>query len=149
MGLGTFIGVGLGLLGADKEAKGTKEAGRRARQRGREQQVFNEVAAIQAQAVGQLQAFEEERQAELLASRAIAVAAAGGSVSDVDHIIADIYGEGAYRASIALYEAETRAEQLRFQGRQAAKYGADQYEAAKDAASGIRLSALGSLFKVF
>lgn len=68
--------------------------------------------AMQSVAAGQQNAREEERKARLVASRAVAVAAAGGGgVTDptVAKIIADIDGEGSYRAGVALYRGEDEA----------------------------------------
>jgi hypothetical protein len=117
IGVGSVIGAGLSLVGGSKAAKGYEETGKRARKRGQEQQIYNEVAATQAIAVGQIAALEEERQARLIASRAIAVAAAGGAV------------------------------RLKFEGSQAAKYGADQEEMYKDQAKATRINSLASAFQ--
>ena len=141
-----LLTAGLSFIGGSKKSSGEKETGRREAERGREQKIYNEVAATQVEAIGQLGAFEEARQAELMASRAIAVAAAGGYSADIDHLIADIHGEGAYRASIVMYEAESEAERLRFEGRQAEEFGVDQLDAAKDKAKGTRINTLASLF---
>lgn len=144
--IGTAIGAGLTLVGGSKAAKGYKKTGKAARERGLEQQAYNEVAATQAIAVGQISALEEERQARLVASRAVAVAAAGGSVMDITNLLADIEGEGAYRASIAMFEAENEANRLKFEGEQAAKYGADLEDQYRDKAKATKLQALGSMF---
>jgi len=133
-------------MGASKEQKGYKDTGKRAKARGVEQAVYNEVAATQVIAVGQKAAFEETRQAELMASRAIAVAAAGGIAQDIDHLIADIYGEGAYAASLALHAAETEAERLKFEGKQAEQYGIDQEKTYRDMGKAALLKGLGSAF---
>jgi hypothetical protein len=139
------FGAVLTLAGTGKVASAQKAEGRAARSRGYEQQSFNEIAAGQMRAVGQRAALEEGRQAEIIASRAVAVAAAGGSVSDITHLIADIYGEGAYRASVALHDAETQARRLEFEGEQAAKYGEDVYDASKKKAKGTKMGGLGSV----
>lgn len=71
-----------------------------------------EERAGQEIAVAQRLALEENRKAELVASRAIAVAAAsGGGASDstVVNLVARLKGEGAYRAAAQLYEGESRA----------------------------------------
>ena len=145
MSLAVF-GTILELAGANKSAKGQERAGELALERGREQRTFNEIAASQVFAVGQREAFEDQRQAKLMASRAVAVAAAGGAVADIDHLIADIYGEGAYRASLAMHAAESEAERLRFAGAQAEQYGMEVRDESKKAARGTRLGAVGSLF---
>ena len=142
------VGAGLSLIGANKEARGYEKTGKRALERGREQKVFNASQAQKVMASGQAAAFEETRQMELMASRAVAVAAAGGSVSDIDHLLADIYGEGAYRASLVLREYEMEADSLLFEGEQAEKYGADQQEGYKGKASATRYNAFASLFNM-
>jgi hypothetical protein len=112
---------------------GARSAGK-AEQRAAEFQAQQlEQNAGQAVAASQRVAEEERRKAQLVASRALAVAAAsGGGASDVSvqNIIAEIQGEGTYRAMTALYEGEERARQLRmgaagkrFEGDIAAKSG--------------------------
>lgn len=107
------------------EMWGNLEAGRTARIHGERLRAAAEFDAWQAErqggvaiAISQRQAVEEHRQANLVASRALAVAAAsGGGVSDptIVRIIANARGEGTYRANVALYEGEARARQLRFE----------------------------------
>lgn len=106
-------------------------AGRRALVRGKTQQALNEVAAGQVVAIGQRNALEEKRQADLMVSRALAVAAAGGAAQDIDNLIADISSEGVYKANIAMYEAETRAEQLKYEGILAERVGQEELEASR------------------
>ncbi|MBL4854660.1 MAG: hypothetical protein JKY25_10540 [Robiginitomaculum sp.] len=70
--------------------------------------------AGQEVAQGQHSAQEERRQAKILASRALAVAAAGGGAADPStaRAIADIDGEGAYRAAIQLYRGRALSDKL-------------------------------------
>ena len=124
------------VLSAGAELK----AGRSAAARGRTQKVMNEVAATQVVAVGQRKALEEKRQAEIMASRAVAVAAAGGSPDDIDNLIADISSEGVYRANVAMYEAETESENLKYQGLMAEQIGKEEEKASK-------LTALSTVLK--
>lgn len=108
------------------EVMGIREQGKIARIQAERKQVYaqfneqeGEKRAGQAIAISQRQAGEERRQANYEASRALAVAAAsGGGVSDptIVRLIANVKGEGAYRASVALYEGETKARQLRLAG---------------------------------
>lgn len=75
-----------------------------------------EQRAGQEIAFAQHQGIEEKRVAGLVASRALAVAAAsGGGASDttVVNLISKVKGEGAYRAGVRLYEGESRARNLR------------------------------------
>lgn len=67
--------------------------------------------AGQDRASSQRAAMEQRRQARLLQSRALARAAATGGASDptVVNILANLEGEGEYRALTALYEGEERA----------------------------------------
>ena len=120
------IGLALAAVGAVSDYSGNKKAGKREAARGREQKIYDDIAAGQAIAIGQRRGLEATRQSKLLASRAIAVAAAGGASQDIDHLITDIEGEGIYRSSLAMFEAETQAEKLRFHGEQAEKTGRDR-----------------------
>lgn len=75
-----------------------------------------EEKAGQVLAASQRGMLQQRKQKELVASRALAVAASGGGgASDptVVNIIADIEGEGAYRESLALYQGEQEAYELR------------------------------------
>lgn len=83
--------------------------------------------AGQATAAAQRQAMEERRRAALQVSRGVAVAAAGGGATSdptVQKLLADISGEGAYRASVDLYQGEEKARQLRM-GAAAKRYEGD------------------------
>jgi hypothetical protein len=109
---GASILQGVGGLIAGRGARAAGEGERRAAEFQAQQLEQN---AGQAIAASQRNAEEERRKARLLASRALAVAAAsGGGASDVtvQNIIADIEGEGTYRAMTALYQGEEKARQL-------------------------------------
>lgn len=113
------VGVAVTMMGSQGAAKaGEAEARRGGRlkalgefeARQLEQNALTEVAAAQRAGM------EEERKAELAASRALALAAAsGGGASDptVSKIISDLAGEGSYRRAVELYEGEDRARQMR------------------------------------
>lgn len=62
-------------------------------------------------ATAQRRAMEERRQARLVSSRALSLAAAGGGADDpsVVNNLANIAGEGEYRALTALYEGNDAA----------------------------------------
>lgn len=82
--------------------------------------------AIVERATSQRDAMEQRRQARLLTSRALAVAAASGGGADdptVVNIMSDLEGEGEYRALTALYEGETEAQGLEAQARARRKEG--------------------------
>jgi len=141
------IGSAFAIGGAVLDYNANKKAGKREAARSLEQKVYNDIAAGQRVAVGQRRSHEELRQSKLKASRAVAVAAAGGASGDIDHLIADIEGEGIYRASIATFEAETEAERLRFEGEQGLKTGRDRKKFYDNKAVSSLLSAGGSLYK--
>ena len=99
--------------------------------------------ASDVQAASQRTAWSVDRQGEMMASRALAVAAAsGGGASDptVVNLMAQNAGEFAYRKAVALYEGESKAQSLR--------YGADvtEYQAGATAAS-ARAAGVANLFK--
>lgn len=148
MSLGSSI---LGKKGSDKSAEGANEAADAAIVMGQRQRVAQQFKAeqlrsqaLQSAAVAQRAGDTEERQARLLQSRALAVAAAsGGGASDptVQNLIAGIAGEGSYRRAIRLYEGEDRARTLRMQASAADYEGALAEEAGRLQAEGYRTSA--------
>ncbi len=72
--------------------------------------------AGQAQAAAQREAIDIDRQVQLNASRALAVAASsGGGASDptVVNLIAQSAADGAYRKAVALYEGDEQARAMR------------------------------------
>ena len=152
----TAFKIGFSVLGAfgsvsgsRKSAKAYRRMGDMYAQQGEEQLSYNQIAAQQTEARGQMSAMEETRLAEMTASRAVAVAAAGGHVQDIIPLLADIDGEGMYRASVAMFESETEAERLRFEGEQARKYGYMQRDYYRDLAKAEKkrgiAGAIGSL----
>lgn len=129
-----LAGTAIDIYGKAKQAKEIKK-------QGKFQQKLNEEAALREIAGGQRRAGEEKRQADLLASRALAVASASGadpSGVQITDIIADIDGEGAYRAAVAMYEGEANARSLRLSGTLA-------YESAKAKASATKLGIASSI----
>lgn len=136
-------------LGTGLQAAGAYRRGKLARLYGRLQSQQYKASAKQAVASSQRAAFEEQRRAELMASRALAVAAAGGGGADdptVTKIIADINGEGAYRAAVAMYEGEEAAKKLRFEAAQAEYLGEQEYKASKMSVVDTVLRGGGSLY---
>lgn len=133
---------------------GLMEQGKTARIRGEQARQAGEFAAWQAErqgataiAIGQRQAIEENRQATLVASRALAVAAAsGGGVSDptMVRMISSARGEGAYRANVALYEGEAKARQMKFEAITGRTAGYNAESEGYAAQQGYNLAALGS-----
>lgn len=116
-----YVGTILGAAGSIRSAKAARKQGRQILALRNEQAVDLERQAIEVKAIAQRQAIDDQEKAELLISRAQAVAAAsGGSATDqtVLDVMSDIEGEGAYRAAMAMYQGEREAETLR----QEAKY---------------------------
>lgn len=98
---GTLVEAAGTISGARSEAKQLKS-----------QAAQLEANAGLERASSQREAIEQRRQSRLAQSRALALAAAsGGGASDptVTNIIADLEGEGEYRALSSLYEGNERA----------------------------------------
>lgn len=105
----------IGGLVAGNAAKNAGEATRNADYFKAEQLTQNAGNVV---AAGQRTAAEQRLQADLMVSRAIAVAgASGGDVSSpgVTKIITDIAGRGAYNAAMSMYNAEDEARTMRLQ----------------------------------
>lgn len=127
---GTALSAGSTILGANSEAKQYRSAAAQL-----------EVQAGAQRAMSQREAMEQRRQARLTSSRGLAVAAASGAGADdptVVNLLADIEGEGEYRALTALYNGE---EQARADESQAAAYR----KAAKNAKTAGLLKAGGTI----
>ena len=119
--------------GANAAAKGAKHAAKRQATATRFQATQLRINAGQQVAAGQAAAFEQERQARLVASRQIALAAASGagaSDSTVANLISRTAKEGSYRAAVALYQGEDAARQMRMAA------AGKEYEAEAGIASG-------------
>lgn len=139
------------------QAFGNVEAGRTARAAGEMAKMRADFVAWQAEeqgktviAAGQRQALEEKRKADLLVSRAKAIAASsGGGVSDptIVNLLARTKGEGVYRASVALYEGEAKARQLRFQAAAARLSGSEAVVEGLSSQMGHTLAATGDILR--
>lgn len=150
--LGWLYGVGTAF-----DVMGQLQSGRMARIAGERQQVAAEFSAWarehqagQVIAIAQRQAMEEQRQGEMQASRALAVAAAsGGGVSDptIMNLLANIKGEAVYRANVALYEGEARARQLRLEALAGRATGAEEVVEGLRQERAYQTSSVGSLIK--
>lgn len=137
----TGLGMGLELYGQYRQAK-------MAALMGRYRKKYAEKAAKETIATGQRAMLEERRNAELLASRAIAVAAAGGRSGDqsAQKIVTDIQGEGAYREAVAMYEAEEAAKKLKFEGAAAEFSGEQEARGGRLGMLATALSGGGSMY---
>lgn len=138
--------LALMAVGTVLSASEEQQAGYRSMRRGKVQKVLNEVSATQEVAVGQRKALEVGRQADLVASRALAVASAGGAAEDIDNLIADIHGEGVYEANVAMYEAESKAEKLKYEGSLAEKFGQETQAVSKTKSYATVLSGAGKAY---
>lgn len=101
--------------GYSADVMGSIEQGKVARREGEVGAFVIERNAKQEEAYSQRRAIEERRQADLVASRATAVAAKDGSTTDptVQRIVEDINTEGELRALTRLYEGDERARGMR------------------------------------
>lgn len=104
-------------------------------------------------AVSQQRAIEEKRRAGLVASRVLAVARGGATDPTVINLLANISGEGAYRAAVRIYEGKEAARGLKnqanasaYEGELAEEAGNFQSYAYKNAAKASLLKGVGSMF---
>lgn len=155
----------LGPFGTAMSAIGNLVAAGASTRAGRAKQAESNYVADQLQqnasnvvAAGQRTAENENLKAKILASRALAVAAASGGDATspgVSHIVADIAGRGAYNAGVALYDAEDKARQMlmgaessRYSG-QVARAGGQSKAAAYLFGSAGNLAQASSLFSKY
>lgn len=119
---------------------------------------YNQIAAFEAaqleqqaqeeQAVAQRKAHENLRKSRLMQSRALAIAASsGGGAMDptVVKIIADLAGEGSYRAGMDLYEGESRARSLKMGAQARRLEGQAGLVSGRETASAYRFAAGSTL----
>lgn len=142
----TFLGLEgsrQAAAGIDTQAAGAIATGAAARAAGlRRQEALNfEALQLEQQAVGavaasQRAAEEETRKAQLVASRALVLAAsAGASDPSIVRLIAGVGAEGFYRSSMALFGGKEQANQLRMGA------AGKRYEAEVAAAQGLEADA--------
>jgi hypothetical protein len=106
------IPIGLTLAGAGLSAGGSMISADAEASELRYQANQLDAQAKNDRATAQRRASEERRQARLAGSRALALAAASGGGADdpsIVNLIADLEGEGEYRALSAMFEGETEA----------------------------------------
>ncbi|MGH6629477.1 MAG: hypothetical protein ACREB3_07075, partial [Burkholderiales bacterium] len=104
-----LVGTGFQIWGALESGRAARIAGERARYAAQFEAWQAERQAGNAIAISQREALEQRRQADLVASRNLALAAAsGGGASDptIVRLLSNIAADGAYRAAVALYEGE-------------------------------------------
>lgn len=126
------------IIGAKGESKALKSEAKQL-----------EAKAGRTRASSQREAIEQRRQADLLNSRTLALAAASGAGVDdptVLNIMADIAGEGAYRFMTSLYEGEEEARGLEIAADARRKEAKNVKKAAKFSALGTIIGAGSSMF---
>lgn len=156
---GPLLSIGGSLISAKAQRQQGDAAQAQAQQVSQNEMVAAEYEARQAdylanqsRGVAQKEAFEQRRQAVLLASKALATAAGSGAgVSDPDvvDILGNIYAEGAYRSALAMYEGEEQArsyniaaQSRRLSGKSAASAALTEGRNAKEAS---RLSSISTI----
>ena len=141
----------LAVAGTALSAFGQLEAGKQQERGAFYEAAQMERAAGQRQATSQRAALEVERQGKLQASRALAVAAAGGGASDptVVNLLADLAADTNYRRMVALYEGEEEAQGLREEAKMTRIAGREARRASQIGAFGTALSGAGSMFARF
>lgn len=161
-----FLPVALTVAGSLTSAMGAYSAGSAAAANGARQQAAAQFTAAQleqqagqTEASGQRAGAEQTRQAMLLNSRALALAAAsGGGATDptVVTLLSRTAAEGAYRSAVAIYQSEEQARQLRlkaaatsYEGDLALASGQDKQKAYETAAFGSLLTGAASLYSKY
>ena len=133
-------------------AYGTLAQGRYAMNAGKIEAQQLRRQGMNAFASSQRTAQDIQLETDLLASKALATAAASGAgASDptVLNIIARISGEGAYRKSVALYEGKVKNEDLNYQAWQAETGGQQALRASRIGAAGSLLQGGASLYSKY
>lgn len=158
-----YLPVVLSVLGMFQQSAGAQQAGAAAKTNAEAQAnaaAFTaaqlEQQAGQTMASGQRASMEQLRQAKLMQSRALALAAASGAGAadpTVVNLMGKIGAEGAYRAGIAMYQGEEQARQLRLKAA-AARYegeagligGEARSDAYSTASTASLLSGAGTIY---
>lgn len=135
-----ILQVGGTILSAYQQRQAGNEAAKASFQAAANDRAMAEFEALQqeryageARQEAELQAAEQQRSARRLASNALAAAAASGAGArdpSVVNIMAEIVGEGNYRAQVALYEGEKEARN-RLLAATARRMGAESSAAAR------------------
>ena len=156
LNFGQILPVAMTALGAFMGKQGNDQAADAARVQGEARRVAAQFQADQlrdyaGQSVASAQrgAIEEKRKATLLASRAVAVAAASGGAADpgVLSTLARISSEGAYRASVSLYRGEEEARRARLAAAGKEYEGAMAVIGGEQAAASYETAGMGALLK--
>ncbi len=143
------IPIALAVGGAALQAGGTISASNAQAGQLRSQADQLDAAAVTDRASSHRAAVEQSRQARLLQSRALAVAASQGGGSDptVVNILANLTGEGEFRALTALYEGEESARSKEVQAIARRKEAKNVKKAGLISAAGQVVSAGSTMFQ--
>lgn len=138
--------VGMGL-----DAISAYRGGKAAKNEAYSQAAEMEVNAGQEKAYAQRRAIEQRRQARLVQSRALALAAAGGSADDpsVTRILGDIAGAGEYEAMMELFEGDVAARDLKSQAKATRAAGKEAYRAGRLGAAATAISGFSSMYEKY
>lgn len=139
------VGGVTSVIGGFQAADAAKTAGERQKTASEFEAAQLQQAAGQSIAASQRDAMEQNRQARLLQSRALALSAASGAGTtdpSVVNLISNIAGEGAYRSSVALYQGEEKARQLNDSAAAAIYQGDVAMETAKNKAKAYRMQGI-------
>ncbi len=154
------------IFGALGESRGNLQMGEQSIIAGQRRKVASQfeaeqylINAGQTVASSQLQAAEARRQAGLVESRILAVAAAGGGgASDptIINLISKTSARGAYNSAVALYQGEDQARSMRmaaaaknYEGAMAEEAGYLKDQSYRSAAGMAVLKGAGSLFNKY
>lgn len=154
------------IFGALGESKGDLQMGEQAIIAGQRRKVASQfeaeqylINAGQTVAASQRQAAEARRQAGLVESRILAVAAAGGGgASDptIINLISKTHARGAYNSAVALYQGEDQARSMRmaaaaknYEGAMAEEAGYLKDQSYRSAAGMAVLKGAGSLLNKY
>lgn len=140
----------LSAFGQQQSGDAAVETGQRKLQAARFEATQMRQNAGQAVATSQRTAEDIDRQAEYVASRALAVAAASGAgASDptIINMIARTAGEAAYRRSAALYQGQEKSRTLNMQADATIYSGESAAADAKRVGSASNIGALSTLAK--
>jgi len=152
LSLGTALsaaGGAAGLAGAGLSAAGQLNQAKYQQELGTVENEEEQQKANQDTAAAERQEIQQDRQTQLVLSRATADAAAGGgSASDpgVVNLEGQIAQQGAYNAMSALYGGQSKAAQDTYQGQIDLFQGQQAATAAPIAAAGTILSGVSSFF---
>lgn len=138
------VGMGMDAISSYREGKAAKRDAY-------SQAAQMEVNAGQEQAYAQRRAIEKRREARLVQSRALALAAAGGAADDpsVVRITGDIAGRGEYEAMLELFDGNVAARDLKLQAKATRASGRAAASAGRMRATSTAISGFGSMYEKY